>query len=89
MTSIFIKQMHFFIYIYDRIILSTQALPMTTVAVGSLNELQVCRVETDSKGADEPRYVEYDTSLIQQGSPKWANYVKGDTACFHGISLIN
>lgn len=62
---------------------------MTTVAVGSLNDLQVCRVETDSKGADEPRYVEYDTSPIQQGSPKWANYVKGVTACFHGKTLIN
>ena len=58
---------------------------MVTVAVGSLNDLPICRIETDSKWADEPKYVEFDAQAIQPGvQPKWANYVKGVAACFHG-----
>jgi len=66
------------------------ALPMVTVAVGRLNNLNVCRVETDpdSKATDDPKYVEFSvptpSSNIHPGNPKWANYVKGVVAGFHG-----
>ena len=56
---------------------------MATVCVGSLNQLQVCRITTDStiKGIDEPRFVEFAvptaSTPIKPGLPKWANYVKG------------
>lgn len=64
---------------------------MVTVAVGSLNNLATCRVETNSTGADEPSYVEFDapssSSPVEPGTPKWANYVKGVIACFHGIII--
>ncbi|KZS17139.1 Galactokinase [Daphnia magna] len=65
------------------------AIPMATVCVGSLNELSVCRVETDStiQGIDDPKYVEFnipsETTSLEPGSPKWANYVKGVIAGFH------
>lgn len=70
---------------------------MATVTVGSLNELSVCRIETDPAidGIDHPKYVEFEvpsaTSPIKPGEPKWANYVKGVVASFHGtkIDLIN
>lgn len=64
---------------------------MATVCVGSLNELSVCRVETDStiQGIDDPKYVEFnipsETTSLEPGSPKWANYVKGVIAGFHGM----
>lgn len=66
---------------------------MVTVVVGSLNGLPICRIETDLKGADEPKYVEFDapalaSTPIQPGTPKWANYVKGVAACFHGNSAV-
>lgn len=65
---------------------------MATVCVGSLNNLQVCRVLTDSKieGIDEPRFIEFCiptlSSPLTPGLPKWANYVKGVIATgFQGI----
>jgi len=66
------------------------ALPMVTVAVGKLNNLNVCRIETDpaSKATDDPKYVEFNvpsaSNMIEPGNPKWANYVKGVVAGFHG-----
>jgi len=64
------------------------ALPMVTIAVGKLNDLNVCRIETDwtTEGTDNQGYVEFPTasSLIRPGNPKWANYVKGVVAGFHG-----
>lgn len=54
---------------------------MVTVAVGSLNDLGICRIE--SQGMDDG-YVEFPSSSIAPGSPNWANYVKGVLACFHG-----
>lgn len=67
---------------------------MSTVCVGSLNKLSICRVETDSniQGTDKPKYVEFGvpsaSSPIEPGSPKWANYVKGVVAGFHGKTII-
>lgn len=63
---------------------------MATVIVGSLNELSICRIETDAKiqGIDDPKYVEFNIpskdTAVEPGSPKWANYVKGVVAGFHG-----
>ena len=61
---------------------------MATVSIGALNMQSICRIETDSKGVDDPRYVEFDipsaTSPIEPGNPKWANYIKGVVAGFHG-----
>ncbi|XP_046463941.1 galactokinase-like [Daphnia pulex] len=65
-------------------------IPMATVIVGSLNELSICRIETDAKiqGIDDPKYVEFNIpskdTAVEPGSPKWANYVKGVVAGFHG-----
>lgn len=64
---------------------------MATVCVGSLNELSVCRVETDSRiqDVDDPKYVEFripsEVAILQPGSPRWANYIKGVVAGFHGM----
>lgn len=63
---------------------------MVTVAVGRLNGSDTCRIQTDSRGigSDEAGYVEFkaptEACPIQPGTPKWANYVKGVVACFHG-----
>ena len=67
---------------------------MATVIAGSLNKLSVCRIETDSKieGIDLSKYVEFSipskTKAVEPGSPKWANYVKGVVAGFHGSVLF-
>jgi len=72
------------------LLVQLQALPMVTVAVGKLNNLNVCRIETDpaSKATDDPKYVEFNvpsaSNMIEPGNPKWANYVKGVVAGFHG-----
>ncbi len=64
---------------------------MATVIVGALNKQSICRVETDSKGIDDPKYAEFDIPSracpIEPGSPKWANYVKGVVAEFHDGSM--
>lgn len=66
---------------------------MVTVAVGKLNDLNICRIETDltGKATDQSKYVEFNVpsaSSIQPGNPKWANYIKGVVAGFHG-GLLN
>ena len=65
---------------------------MVTIAVGKLNDLNVCRIETDwtTEGTDNQGYVEFPTasSLIRPGNPKWANYVKGVVAGFHGNIMM-
>jgi len=67
---------------------------MATVIVGSVNELSMCRIETDSEiqGIDVPKYVEFNIpskdTTVEPGSPKWANYVKGVVAGFHGRVLF-
>ena len=54
----------------------------------------MCRIETDSKieGIDLPKYVEFSipskTKAVEPGSPKWANYVKGVVAGFHGSVMF-
>ena len=71
-----------------------QALPMATVACGKFNNLNVCRVitDSDSKGTDHPKYVEFhipsESTPLEPGLPKWANYVKGVVSVFHGNSLL-
>ena len=57
-------------------------MPLTTVAVGSINDLNICRIE--SQGMKEPNYVEFASTSVEPGEPKWANYIKGVVACFHG-----
>lgn len=65
------------------------ALPMVTVVLGRLNGSNTCRVVTDpnNNSTDQPKFVEFDvpsSSPLLPGTPKWANYVKGVVACFHG-----
>ena len=59
-----------------------QALPMVTVIVGRPTTSGMCRVETLTESADEPRYVEFSSnkSELAPGKPKWCNYVKGVAA---------
>lgn len=67
---------------------------MATVVVGDLNELNVCRIETDPdcKETDNPKYVEFDIPTaakpLRPSSPKWANYVKGVISFFHGGTSV-
>lgn len=63
---------------------------MATVIVGDLNELNVCRIETDPecKETDEPKFVEFGVPtaaapLEPSSVPKWANYVKGVINFYH------
>lgn len=60
-------------------------LPLTTVAVGSINDLNICRIE--SQGMKEPNYVEFASTSVEPGEPKWANYIKGVVACFHESTM--
>lgn len=62
-------------------------MPLTTVAVGSVNDLNICRIE--SQGMKDPNYVEFSSLSVEPGEPKWANYIKGVVACFHGKYLYN
>jgi galactokinase len=63
---------------------------MVTVALAKENFMNICRVITDmiNGAANEENFVEFDipseNRSLTAGFPKWANYVKGVVACFHG-----
>jgi len=58
------------------------ALPMVTVIVGKPTDSGICRVETLTESADDPKYTEFPAvrSELAPGKPKWCNYVKGVAA---------
>ncbi|CAO1408953.1 unnamed protein product [Diamesa serratosioi] len=54
------------------------ALPMVTILVGRKNGTKShCDITTLCDGADEPRHITFDSTDLQPGLPKWANYIKG------------
>ena len=63
---------------------------MVTVALAKENNMNICRIITDMKNgaANEANLVEFDipseNRSLTAGFPRWANYVKGVVACFHG-----
>ena len=62
------------------------ALPLVTVVVGAKRNPsnQTSRILTTLKGCDDPKDIEFDINNVKAGLPKWANYVKGVIANFHG-----
>lgn len=68
------------------------ALPMGTVIVGKIRDgVKTSRMFTLADvGPDEERVVEFDAAEPKKiDSPKWANYVLGVMANFHGSPLTN
>ena len=61
---------------------------MVTVFVGRENGTSQCRVHTLAQGIDELTYVEFpvpsESTNLEPGKPKWANYVKGVVANYKG-----
>lgn len=69
-------------------LLLMQALELVTVIVGRKTDGNVCKLGTNTKGADEPLMITFpvptpDSPLVP-GKPSWANYVKGVIANFPG-----
>ena len=68
---------------------------MVTLVVGVRTNEKVCHVKTISETVDHPTTTQFDIptteSPLKPGNPKWANYVKGVVANFHGnyISCFN
>ena len=61
---------------------------MVTVVVGRESQDGKSQVYTMSEAADEPHLVEFVVKDgLQPGTPKWANYIKGVIANFHGQSM--
>ena len=64
---------------------------MVTVMVGKPTDSGICRVETLTESADDPKYTEFpaNKSELAPGKPKWCNYVKGVAAQMPGISHLH
>ncbi|KAJ7372651.1 Galactokinase [Desmophyllum pertusum] len=62
------------------------AVELVTVIVGRKTDSDVCRLGTNTKGADEPLMITFPVptpeSPLVPGKPSWANYVKGVIANF-------
>ncbi|OAD61941.1 Galactokinase [Eufriesea mexicana] len=61
------------------------ALPMVTLIVGKLSNIERCKIVSLSETVSFENYTDFEVSSrknIQPGEPKWANYVKGCIANF-------